>query len=348
MDPKSLRINTCRSASKQTTLTGIVYLSSLAYYRLAVTGLIVLIGFGVFVTNRITTARQKMAAKIGPVWDTEYIGVFDTSIHPHIPVVGQNFVSVTALNGESDRKIDKVSRAGEHRTGIDKMFDSARAFEIRYLLFGEKIGTGTSSEVERGRFSYVLEDSPYHEWLPDSWYSLDSNSLTSRRYPSALILPHLPLNSINLVFRSLMLLTGAEVRYPRVGFGVLQLDLHYIELAVKDSKRENSDYQSGEGEIESSPSPRKSLRFERFKFIVLKNSHKYLFGFVTLIFGLFVSRLSCDLFLGTRASNRWGRWVNRLGFANWGRVYLAVFFLFSSVFLICHGIITLFMPRLGL
>ena len=192
------------------------------YVRLAVTGLIVLIGFGVFVTNRITTARQKMAAKIGPVWDTEYIGVFDTSIHPHIPVVGQNFVSVTALNGESDRKIDKVSRAGEHRTGIDKMFDSARAFEIRYLLFGEKIGTGTSSEVERGRFSYVLEDSPYHERLPDNWYSLDSKSLTSRRYPSALILPHLPLNSINLVLRCLDL-----------SFGYTQLSTRIFSLFLR-------------------------------------------------------------------------------------------------------------------
>src|SRR6266850_2088614 len=177
---------------------------------------------------------------------------------------------------------------------------------------------------------------------------LDGRPVHCESQPSALILPHLTLDGINLGLHFPELLASVTISRPRLRFGFIESGLHDAELTVKNYESNNTYSQSNDGENNSYSSPKKSFSFKLAQRIVFNKPHKYFFGFITLIFGLFTSRLTCDFFLGTSANNWWGRWVNRLDFANWSRVYLAVLFLLSSVGFICHGIITLFMPRLAL
>jgi len=175
--------------------------------------------------------------------------------------------------------------------------------------------------------------------IPTCLYLCLSHDL-SKHNPGTLLQLDLPLHSIDLGLHFSELLSSMSRSGSAVTFGLLQLSLHEAELPIKDNQRQSANKKGSNGKNDANSAPKESLGFESTKGIIFKNPYKYFFGFITLIFGLFTSRLTCDLFLGSSNDNWRGRWVNGLSFSSWSRVYLASLLLFSSVGLICHGVIT--------
>jgi hypothetical protein len=132
-----------------------------------------------------------------------------------------------------------------------------------------------------------------------------------------------------------------------------RLILGFFQLAVKNEHSKKADYQSGENQEEGSSSPKQGLNLERLEFIIFKNSYRYFFAFIELFFGLFSANISADLAFGIRRNGWWyGRFLNwldrRYGFDSFGRVYVTLGFFFVAIGFFCHGIITIFMPRIVL
>jgi hypothetical protein len=294
----------------------------------AVTGLLVVVYFGVLLAHLITSSREKAIAEIEPMFDTECIAVMDIPIYPNIPTPRHDSISVS-LQNRPGRQVAIGKGRWEDWAIIERLFPRSRAFKSWDLFSCKKFFRNTHLDVGCDRFSNVFESKAYKERLSNRWDTRWPKGFDGIGNPSALILPHLPLNSLNtvlsgpdlllsqiqLLFYTLASFTGIGGSLRGLGIQYSSLRLHFFELSVENP--------SG---IDANPKEKKSQENHVPIGIV-----KPFIGFLWIGMGLLMDFFAMWILrIRARSSNsgsEWGRWV-----------CLAFMALSGSVPLIWHGL----------
>ena len=190
--------------------------------------------------------------------------------------------------------------------------------KIKFASFDD----GFENEHRSHITSWCFACTGYSESDWKSNFSLFNPQLTilCRSYPTALLLPHLLLDSCNLGLHGADLLAGMSVGSHRVGFSLAELSLHDAKLAVKD-------HQSNRRYDQSGPS----------------YNQRMLLGFFKAIFfffcGLATSRLGAEIITGI------GGYSDCLRVEGWNPFLAALFVvgvgIVATAFFFWHGLLAL-------
>ena len=271
------------------------------------TGLLVIVDFGVLVTHSVSTPRKKVVAEIKPVLDSEYIAVLNTPIYPDIPIVGHDFVSIGLQESLSQHQVAKVPRPRENCSTGDIVFSRPRTLKSGKFFFGKEVCRSASHEFYCGRLPDVFDGNTYEKRMADGRDTRWSNGFYGVGYPGALILPHLTLNGINLLLRGPNLLASMSPSNSGITASVLSLlgeysslSLHFSELAIEHNSSNDCNYHPG-------PSKRQSLALKGLKNVIFNYFYRYGFTFFNFVCGFFVSRVGTEIPLGRGGFDRWLR-----------------------------------------